>query len=204
MKVLIAGEENNLKDLIFALKYENMIREICVFLPEIKANNNNYSSFFAAFKLLHTDTDLQHFIQNESPLFIVTSSDSRSKRKLYEKLKSYGGIPISFFSSNSLISRDNIISNKNVIIQVHCDVSADVTLSEGVELGSQSLIGHDVKVGAFTTIGKKAAILGYVEIGENCSIGHGVTIMPSVIIGNNVVISSNQVIKKSVPDNATI
>jgi len=204
MKLLIIGEENHLKNLIFALKYENMVREICVFLPCDNHKQEIKPTFFHNFRQLRTDTELQQFIQNESPLFIVTGEDGVKKRELHEKLKRLGGFPMSFFSSNSLISKENHISNNNVIIQMHCDISVDVTIAEGVEIGAQSLVGHDVKIGAFSTIGVKSCILGYVEIGENCQIGHGVTIMPSVKIGNNVKISGNQTIKKNMPDNTSI
>lgn len=200
MKLLTTGSKDDLKNLLFALKYENMIREVIIYSPEGEIND----PFFESYRVLVSEAEVKLFFESESAIFIVSEESSIKRKELHLKLMKLGGFPISFFSSQSLISRLNQISNKGVMIQVHCDVSAGVIFQEGVSIGMQSLIGHDVQIGAFSTVGVKTCLLGYVQIGENCQIEHGVTIMPNVKIGNNVFISSNQTIEKDVPDNRRI
>lgn len=200
MKLLTTGSKDDLKNLLFALKYENMIREVIIYSPEGEIND----PFFESYRVLVSEAEVKLFFESESAIFIVSEESSIKRKELHLKLMKLGGFPISFFSSQSLISRFNQISNHGVLIQVHCDISADTILHDGVLIGMQSLIGHDVQIGAFTTIGIKSCLLGYVKIGESCQIEHGVTIMPNVNIGNNVYISSNQTITKDIPDNIRI
>src|SRR5690554_6107709 len=172
MKLLVTGNNNDIKNLLFACKYENMIREVVIYSPEGKISD----PFFESYRFLYLEEEVKQFFKKESTLFIANHQDSLKRREMHEKLLKWGGFSISLFSSESLISRFNQISNHGVLIQVHCDISADTILHDGVLIGMQSLIGHDVQIGAFTTIGIKSCLLGYVKIGESCQIEHGVTI----------------------------
>lgn len=200
MKLLTTGSKEDLKNLLFAFKYENMIRQVVIYFPDGEIND----SFFDSYPILQSEVEVKQFFENESPIFIACQENSLKRRESHAMLSKWGGIAFSLFSSQSLISRFNKISNNGVIIQVHCDVSAGVILEEGVSIGMQSLIGHDVQIGSFSSVGVKTCLLGYVQIGENCQIEHGVTIMPNVKIGNNVFISSNQTITKDIPDNVEV
>ena len=199
MKLLLSGSPGSIKDLLFSFKYENMIRDVAIYFP-----GQAEDEFFGAYEKLGSEAEAQDFFRNQSPLFLVAETNSGNRKVQTEKFRDLGGFPLSFFSSESLISRHNSISGESVVIQMSCDISNDVVIEKGVFIGMKCLVGHDVKIGAYTTLGPKVTVLGYVSIGENCEIAAGVTIMPSVKIGNNVKISVGQVIKKDLADNATV
>lgn len=200
MKLLIAGSSEDLKDLLFSFKYENMIRDIVIYFPQGPTEDD----FFATYRTLYSDTEVKDFFRNESPLFIAAFASSESREAVTNELKKSGGQVLSFFSSQSLISRHNTISEEGVIIQMSSDVSNDVLIEAGVFIGMKCLIGHDVQIGAYSTLGPKTTVLGYVSIGKHCQIGADVTIMPSVKIGNNVKIGAGQLIRKDIEDNAVV
>lgn len=201
MNLLIAGAGGQAKGLLGAFRYENYIRKVTLFDD---VSENLPDKLYGQYPILTSEQEIKALFANGSRQFVVAISSPTDRKKLTEKLLALGGENMSFFSSKSLISRYNDISEEGVIINSSCEISSDVTIGRGVLLGVKTLIGHDATIGEFTTLGPKVKVLGYATIGRNCNIGCGVTIMPKVVIGDNVTIGMNVMVRKNVPDNTII
>jgi acetyltransferase-like isoleucine patch superfamily enzyme len=150
------------------------------------------------------EVNLKKHFETVSPYFMVAIASPEKRKKMAMEIKNLGGINVSYFSSQAIISPYSEISEQGVIIQLNSQVSSDVILEEGAFLNVRCMLGHDVKIGKYTTLSPDVKILGNVTIGENCVIATGATIMPKVKIGNNVRIGMNKLITKDIPDNTDL
>lgn len=194
----MAGTGGQAKDLIASFRYENYIREVTLY-DDITSDLPD--KLFNTYSIIRNEHAAKEYFNNVSPFFMVAVALPAKRKVVTEKLKALGGYNLSFFSSKSLISRYNNISEDGVIIQSDSQISSDVILQRGVLINVKVVIGHDASIGEFTTIGPNVKVLGYASVGSNCEIASGVTIMPKVKVGNNVRIGINQLVRKDIPDN---
>ena len=61
MKLLTTGTKQDLKNLLFAFKYENMIRDVVIYFPEGEIND----PFFESYRIINSEVDLKQFFENE-------------------------------------------------------------------------------------------------------------------------------------------
>ena len=78
------------------------------------------------------------------------------------------------------------------------------SIGNGVKLGNQIQIAHNVEVGDNTVIAAQTGIAGSSKIGKNCVIGGQVGIVGHINIGDNVKIQGQSGVISSVKDNSTI
>lgn len=201
MKITLIGASGLAKDLIGAFGYENYIRGITLF---DNVSQLNQEKLLNQYQIIRTKEELKKHFETVSPFFIVAIASPVKRRKMADEIKALGGINISFFSSQSLISLYSDFSEQGVIIQLGCQVSSEVILEEGVFLNVRCMLGHGVKIGKYTTLSPDVKLLGNTSIGENCVIATGVTIMPNVKVGNNVKIGMNKLITEDIPDNTEL
>lgn len=76
-----------------------------------------------------------------------------------------------------------------------------IFISNGANIGKNSVIFHQVTIGSNTIKGSKN--VGSPTIGDNVYIGCGAKIIGNVKIGNNVRIGANCIVTKDLPDNCT-
>lgn len=118
---------------------------------------------------------------------------------------------------------------RNVICQIFRITNIDYLTKQGLKLGKNVSIEHDVfidpshcwliKIGDNCTIAPRVMIfahdastkkhIGYtkikkVSIGKNTFIGAGSIILPGVCIGNNVIIGAGSIVTKDIPDNSLV
>lgn len=198
MKIALIGASGLAKDLIGVFRYENSIRDVVLF---DNISNTDEKLFLNEFKIIRTNEELKQYFKTVSPYFITAIASPKKRKEMTTLIKSLGGINISFFCSQSLISRHSELSEDGVIIQMSCQISSEVILGEGVFINVRCMLGHDVKIGKYTTLSPDVKVLGNAVIGENCVIATGVTIMPNVKIGNNVKIGMNKLVTEDIPDN---
>lgn len=201
MKITLIGASGLAKDLIGAFGYENYIRGINLF---DNVSQLNQEKLLNQYQIIRTKEELKKHFETVSPFFIVAIASPVKRRKMVDEINALGGINISFFSSQSLISLYSDFSEQGVIIQLGCQVSSEVILEEGVFLNVRCMLGHGVKIGKYTTLSPDVKLLGNTSIGENCVIATGVTIMPNVKVGNNVKIGMNKLITEDIPDNTEL
>ncbi|HRN93585.1 MAG: hypothetical protein M9931_09445 [Chitinophagales bacterium] len=201
MKVTLIGASGLAKDLVGAFGYENYIRGVTLFDNVTEANEEILSNHYP---IIRTKEALKKHFETVSPFFIVAIASPAKRRKMAAEIKALGGINISYFCSQALISQFTEMSEQGVIIQLGCNVSSECVLEEGVFLNVRCMLGHGVKIGKYTTLSPDVKVLGNVSIGENCVIATGVTIMPNVKVGNNVKIGMNKLITSDIPDNTEL
>lgn len=201
MNVTLIGASGLAKDLIAVFGYDNYIRDIALF---DNITDSKETLLYNKHKIIRKDSDLKEHFKTVSPFYIIAIASPKKRKFIAEKLKDYGGINVSYFSSKSIISEHSEISEKGVIIQINSQISSEVVLEEGVFINVRCLLGHDVKVGKYTTLSPDVKILGNVSIGENCVIATGVTIMPNVKIGNNVHVGMNKLVTEDIPNDTKL
>ena len=201
MNVTLIGASGLAKDLIAAFGYDNYIRDIALF---DNITDSKETLLYNKHKIIRKDSDLKEHFNTVSPFYIIAIASPKKRKFIADKLKDYGGINVSYFSSKSIISEHSEISEKGVIIQLNSQISSEVVLEEGVFINVRCLLGHDVKVGKYTTLSPDVKIMGNVSIGENCVIATGVTIMPNVKIGNNVHVGMNKLVTEDIPNDTKL
>ena len=198
MKVTLIGASGLAKEFIEFFGYDNYIRDISLF---DNITESDEKLMFNKHPIIRKDSDLKEHFKTVSPFYIIAIASPRKRKEVADKLKDYGGINVSYFSSKSIISEHSDISEKGVIIQINSQISSEVVLEEGVFINVRCMLGHDVKIGKYTTLSPDVKILGNVTIGEECVIATGVTIMPNVKIGNNVKVGMNKLVTEDISDN---
>lgn len=197
MKITMVGKSGLGKDLIDIFRYENYIREVTIF---DNVNEDNPDLFFNRFRIISTIDEMKDYFKNESSSFITAVGSPKKRKEISEQLESIGGVNISYFCSQALISQYSEISERGVIIQMSCQISSSVFIDDGVFLNVRCMVGHDCHIGKYTTLSPDVKLLGNVRVGENCVLATGVTVMPNVKIGNNVKIGMNKLVTEDVPD----
>jgi len=92
---------------------------------------------------------------------------------------------------------------KNVIIGRDSRVQSHSFICEGVTIGKNVFIGHNVNTinDKLPKVNNKDWIVEQIIIKDNVSIGTGTTIMGNVIIGKNCIIGANSLVTTDIPDN---
>lgn len=123
----------------------------------------------------------------------------RSRRKLFEGLKSRGFSFDVVRHSSSVIGRECNVGESSQIM-------AGAVLQSRVQIGVNTVINtrvsidHDCIVGAHAFVAPGVVLSGDVRVGESAFIGAGAVVLPGVVIGASAVIGAGAVITKSVPD----
>lgn len=198
MKFLMAGSRGQAKDLLSIFQYENHIQKVSLFDD---ANLDGPKHLWNKIDVLQSEEAARRYFEEISPCFLVAIASPPKRKKVYHKLISYGGIPVSFKSSRSNVSDLAIISNEGSIILVNCDIAPNVKVDKGALINVKNTIETDSKIGAFTSLAPDVHVMKNVEIGENCIISTGVTVLPGVRIGNNVKVWMNKTVDQNLPDN---
>jgi len=137
------------------------------------------------------------------------------------EIKSQGFIHIAI-GDNKVRSKlyqtgDLIRLNPYTIIHPSAQVSIYAALSEGIFVGSRTIVGpscviekgviinngviieHDSHIGAWSHIAPGSVLCGSVTVHEGCLIGAGAVILPGITIGEWSVVGSGAVVTKNIP-----
>jgi acetyltransferase-like isoleucine patch superfamily enzyme len=92
---------------------------------------------------------------------------------------------------------------KNVIIGRDSRVQSHSFICEGVTIGKNVFIGHNVNTinDKLPKVDNKNWIVEKIIIKDNASIGTGTTIMGNITIGQNCIIGANSLVTTNIPDN---
>jgi len=161
-------------------------------------------TFLKQFKVINTVLAIEEFFKKNSYDFATAIGGNYSKKNIVEKIKSLGGNYV------SVIDKDAVIGNFDVIIANGVNIMKQVLISNSVSVGEGTLVNygtsihHDSVIGEYCELAPKSTILGNCKIGNNVFIGANATILPNVSIGNNAIIGAGAVVVKNVKANQKV
>lgn len=139
-------------------------------------------------------------IPNQSELFLIGSTQSQNKRKIFETFNIHNEHFVNLIHKNVSISNTSSLQfgcviNPNVTIAAHTDIGNHVSINRNCS------IGHHTTIKDFVTINPGCNIAGSVEIGEGTTIGMGTNVVNNIKIGKNSLIGAGSLVNKDIPDN---
>jgi sugar O-acyltransferase (sialic acid O-acetyltransferase NeuD family) len=180
------------------IKSFNVLENMVAATPENFVPTDKYKvSFFKCYEEEH------YFNPNETCAFGVIGT--KSKEAIYNSFRKQIGFDkanfINLAHPTSSISESANLGN-GAQIGVLCAVNILAELGFGVNVKSNSYIGHHAKIGDYVTINPGVIVSGFVEIGNNTLIGTGALIRDGVKIGSNCIIGMGSNVVKDIPDNS--
>jgi len=142
----------------------------------------------------------EKFTNLNEKYFVVTIGNTRNRRNIFSRVKSYGFKPINVIHKNSYISTLAKIGVGNLI-------EAGVGINPGVEIGDNCIIslnasiGHDVKIGDNVHIAPNVSLGGNAVLNDCVDMGLNSCVLPNVRIGKNTVIGAGAVVVEDIPEN---
>lgn len=131
--------------------------------------------------------------------FVIAQGEPIERKKLKEKLDSYGFKLATLIHPNVYIPESSSIG-LGTVIQSNCYISCNVKIGDIVLLQPSVNIGHDCEIGMGTNISGLCNLAGRVNIGEYSYIGISTIIMEKIIIGNWSIISMGSAVFRNIED----
>ena len=194
--MIIIGAKGHAIELLDVLEKNNFEEEI-FFYDDITDNlpdklYNKYPIFRSAEEMSRLNT--RHFA--------LGIGIPMARKKLSNKFKLLGWELISVISKDSIIGNYNVLLEPGLNIMHNVFISNDVRIGEGTLINNGANIHHNVEIGNYCEISPKVYITGNVTIGDFTTIGTGAIIIPKVNIGKNCIIGAGSVVNKDIPDNS--
>lgn len=125
------------------------------------------------------------------------------RRQLFELFKSKGYRFASVVHPSAIISADVVLSEgvqimAGAIVQAGCHVGINAVINTG------SVVDHDCHIGDHAHICPGVTLSGGVRVGESAHVGTGATVIQGVRIGRNSLVAAGTVVIRDVPDSATV
>lgn len=197
MMMMIADASRHAKDLLTVLE-ENEI-DICFF-----DDTERGSERFFNYPVMRTLEEAKTYFLTKSRSFALATGSPGSRAALTAKLQAAGGTLTSIVSMKALIGTHNTHLHEGVNIMPYVFLSNDVTIGKGSLVNVGAYVHHDCRVGAFCELAPRCNILGSVKIDDFTRVGTGATLLPGISIGKHVTIGAGAVIKRDVPNYATV
>ncbi|MCX7954107.1 MAG: hypothetical protein N3A01_02830 [Bacteroidales bacterium] len=173
---------------------QNNYKNNIIFFDE----NENINNLYQKYTVIHNYNDLLEYLKFDNE-FVVAIGSPRLREKIYKKVKSFGGKPVSVISKFSHIFQFNKLP-EFCIIQPSVGISWGVEIGEGCVIHINSTIGHKSKIGNFVNIGPGVNIIGPCAIGNYVYIGAGSIILNGITIENNAIIPAGKVVTRDVKE----
>ncbi len=192
--IVLVGGGGHSKSVIDAIKSTNEFNIVGILDSKESIN---------AIKVLGKDSDAYKvFNQGYKNIFIAIGSigDTKTREKLYAKLKSIG------FEFPVIIDKTAIIS-ENVVIGEGSFIGKGVIINSNSEIGNNCIINtgaiieHDCIIKDFVHIAPGCTLSGGVNINANSHIGTNSTIIQGIKIGTNTLIGAGSVVVKDIANN---
>lgn len=152
----------------------------------------------SGYTVMATDDDMEALVQ-EYRYFLVTVGQIRSsavRTRLYDLIKSQGGILPTLISPTAYVSQRALIG-EGTVIHHQAFVNAGAQIGVNCIINTASLIEHDAWIGDHCHISTAAVINGESVVADHCFVGsravlsHGVHVAPNGIIGAGSVLLTN-------------
>lgn len=199
--MLIIGAKGLAKELLAVMQWNNVTEEIYLF---DNINSDTPDVLYDRFNVLKSWDAMERHFKEKSPDFVLGIGGANARKFCAEKAISLGGKLCSLISKDALIGNLGVEINIGVQILSHAIITTDVKIGEGTLINKSAIISHDATIGYYCEISPGARILGRVSIGNETEIGTNAVILPDVTVGNNCKIGAGAVVTKNVPNGLTV
>jgi sugar O-acyltransferase (sialic acid O-acetyltransferase NeuD family) len=189
------GFSKEILEILYKNNYENKIG----FFDNI--DSKNLGMIYNEYPILKNQTDLEDFFSTNGNNFTLGIGIPANRFKAFEFMSRYGGV------LTSTISKNSEIGSFNTYVDIGCNITSGVIITNDVNIGRGSLINLNVTIGHNSQIGEFSELCPGVNISGNCNIGDFVfigtnsTILPNISIGKNSIIGAGSVVTKDIPEN---
>jgi len=142
---------------------------------------------------------LNKYIKDEIG-FIIGIGDNKIRTKIFNRIKSLGGLVETIIHPKTFVSNYSNIGN-GVFVSKNSVINPLSEIKNNCIINTSSTIEHECLISKSVHIAPGVVVLGNVQIGKNSFIGSNSTIKEGIKIGNNVLIGAGSVVLKDVPDN---
>ncbi len=117
---------------------------------------------------------------------------------LRDRLKSSFGITISSLTHPDTQISASVTLGEGVIVGAGCVIASCVELGDYCLVNRGACIGHDARVEAFANIGPGANLASGVKVGRATVVGIGATVLENVVIGPKALVAAGAVVTTNV------
>jgi sugar O-acyltransferase (sialic acid O-acetyltransferase NeuD family) len=130
------------------------------------------------------------------------ASATAVRRKVVERLKDYGVVPVTLVHLSVDMRRVEI--GEGTVIYEGNIISPCVTIGRHCIITFHNVIAHESRLGDFVAVAPGCVITGRIVLEEGVYIGAGATILPQVRIGAWSKVGAGSVVMKDVPARSTV
>lgn len=156
--------------------------------------------------VLGADSELSRLQEQgaQNVAIAVGSVKSNQLRKtLFEQCRSLGlNIP-ALVHRRSVLSADVTLSD-GVQVMAGAIVQTDTTLGAGTVINTGTQVDHDCQIGKHVFLSPGVVLSGGVTVGDHAFVGAGAVVIQGVKIGENAVIAAGAVVVRDVADGALV
>lgn len=148
-------------------------------------------------------SSVENYTLQPDDVFACALGDVSYKKKYAEMILAKGGKFI------NIIHKTASVSN-NVRMGIGCIVSAYVSLSCDVEIGSFvtfqrfAAIGHDAHIGDYCHLNTNSFMGGFSRLGCLVTLWTGASVLPHMVVENNVIVGAGAVVIKRAKSDTTV
>lgn len=146
--------------------------------------------------------DIDNYEIKEDEFFIVAIADVEFRKKMIEKLKQRGGKFINLIHPTTLVSKDMILGEGN-IIGPYCMIGPNTQIGNYNLMLAHSTISHDCVVGD-NNIFTASLITGHVKLQDDNYFGARSTVIPRLSMGSRNTIQAGMIVDKNIADDTTV
>ena len=146
-----------------------------------------------------------HYHAGVSHVFIGlgSASDTRPRRRLYERAGELGFDVVAAVHQSAVVSRSARIGSGATIL-AGAVVNADAELGENVIVNTNAVVEHDCRVANHVHVASGAVVASGVRIGDGVHVGAGATVIQGVEIGDGAVVGAGAVVVGDVQPSAVV
>jgi sugar O-acyltransferase (sialic acid O-acetyltransferase NeuD family) len=198
MDIIIIGAGGHSKVLIDILEENNELN----ILGLLDDNKDIHGQVFLNKKVLGPIESIKYYDPTNTR-FVLSIGNNQVRRKLFDKITSWGFIPYNAISKDVVISRYAKLG-RGLVINAGVKIHPDVHIGDNVILGMNATISHDSIIERDVHISPGVHLTGSVFVATGVDIGTGAVVIPGVKIGKDSVIGAGAVVTKNVPDNVMV
>ena len=148
--------------------------------------------------------DLDWLRENDPGAFVVCGiGPCHVRKRLVTSALETGHSFISLIHPHAVVTK-RVDLDVGSIITAACVLTTQIWIGSHVHLNLASTVGHDSRIEPFVTVSPGVHISGNVLIGEGAFIGTGANILERVRIGGWSMVGAGAAVVNDVPDNSTV
>ena len=134
--------------------------------------------------------------------FHVCIGDNNARARLFDVLKSGGGLPRTVTHPAATIAPSAVIG-EGTFVAARAIVAPAAVVGEGGIINHGAIVDHECVIGDFCHLAPGATLAGNVRVGARVLIGAGANILPGIDIGDAAIIGAGAVVTADVPPGTT-